>query len=366
MLLAAATSSPRVWWYLTRGTGAVALILLTISVALGVANLRRMGEGQVPRFVLQGVHRNVGLLGVAFVAIHVITTLLDGFAPISILDAVIPFRSPYRPVWLGLGTTAFDLMLAVVITSLVRRRIGHRGWRATHWLSYASWPLALVHGFGTGSDAKTGWLMTLSVACLLIVLGATAIRIRSGWPDHLGARVAASLGCAAVPIGLLIWLPGGPLGSNWSRRAGTPASLLARLQPAPASSRPSTTTAAAAPATGSFQASATGTVRQGESGDGQSVIDISLNLSGTSLSALRFRLIGEPAGGGGVEMTSSQVFLGTAANPDQYTGQITALQGTDVAAQVSDSQGGRYSIVAQLQIDPGSGTAAGTVSVTAR
>jgi DMSO/TMAO reductase YedYZ heme-binding membrane subunit len=162
-----------------------------------------------------------------FLVLHILTSVLDGFAPISLLDAVIPFAGSYRAFWLGLGAVAFDLLLAVTITSLLRQRIGFARWRAIHWLTYASWPIALVHGFGTGSDVKSGgWLLILSIACLAIVVAAVVARVVGGRPGF-GARRGAALGAAAAfSLFLLIWLPAGPLGSEWARRSGTPASLL--------------------------------------------------------------------------------------------------------------------------------------------
>src|SRR5579872_4365664 len=129
MLAAAATTSPTAYWYLTRGTGTVALILLTLSVALGVANVRRLRTARMPRFVLDGVHRTASLLAMVFLLLHILTSLLDGYAPIRVVDVVVPFVSAYRPLWLGLGAVAFDLMAAIVITSLLRRRFGYRAWR---------------------------------------------------------------------------------------------------------------------------------------------------------------------------------------------------------------------------------------------
>ena len=154
-----AVSSPSPLWFITRGTGAISLVLLTLTVALGIANVRRTRIGETPRFVLDSVHRSASLLAVSFVAVHILTTLLDGFAPITLLDVVVPFGSTYRPLWLGLGAVAFDLLIAIVITSLLRRRLGYRAWRTTHWLAYASWPVALVHGLGTGSDTRTHWML---------------------------------------------------------------------------------------------------------------------------------------------------------------------------------------------------------------
>jgi DMSO/TMAO reductase YedYZ heme-binding membrane subunit len=138
-------------WFATRGFGVVSLLLLTAIVVLGVASATRWKSARWPRFVVAGLHRNLTLLALVFIASHVITTVADGFAPISFLNAVLPFTSAYRPVWLGLGAVAFDLLLALTITSLLRARIGYGRWRALHWLAYASWPIALVHGLGTGT-----------------------------------------------------------------------------------------------------------------------------------------------------------------------------------------------------------------------
>ncbi len=166
------------YWYLTRGTGVVALILLTLSVALGIANVRRVRLPGAPRFVTLGIHRNVSLLAVVFVVVHVVTTLLDGYVSIGVIAAVVPFTSAYRPVWVGLGAVAFDLLLAVVITSLMRRRVGYRAWRLVHWTAYASWPVALVHSLGTGSDVGSPWMIALLAVLIATVVVAVLARLR--------------------------------------------------------------------------------------------------------------------------------------------------------------------------------------------
>src|SRR5438270_3521966 len=171
MSLTLAASGPSLYWYLTRSTGAVALLLLTVAIALGVVDVERFSTPRWPRFVLDSLHRNVSLLAMVFLALHILTSVLDSFAPISLVDAFIPFAGAYRPFWLGLGAVSCDLLIAVTVTSLLRRRLGFAGWRAIHWLTYASWPIALVHGFGTGSDVKGGaWLLALSVGCVAIVV----------------------------------------------------------------------------------------------------------------------------------------------------------------------------------------------------
>jgi sulfoxide reductase heme-binding subunit YedZ len=365
MPLAAGTIGASAYWYLTRGTGAVSLVLLTLSVTFGVANVRRVRTATLPRFVFDAVHRSVSLTAVVFVGVHVVTAVLDAFAPIQLVDAFIPFVSAYRPLWLGFGAVAFDLLLALVATSLLRRRLGHRAWRGTHWLAYASWPLAVLHGLGTGSDTKVRWMLALSGACVLLVVVAVGVRAAAGWPDRIRVRVPALAMAGILPLGLLIWLPNGPLAANWARRAGTPAALLA-------ASRTGTAAGAGASAgsggasQGSFTASVTGTVRNGESATGLAVIDMSLHVTGEPLSSLRIRLAGQPMSSGGVEMTSSRVTLGPEANPDQYSGRITTLEGTTIRALVSERGAQHLSLSAQLHIDSGSGSVTGTLTSAAR
>ncbi|HEY7831326.1 MAG TPA: ferric reductase-like transmembrane domain-containing protein [Solirubrobacteraceae bacterium] len=176
-LLLAATKGPSIYWYLTRATGAVALVLLTMSLALGVMDTRRFNTTRWPRFVIDGLHRNASLLALVFLAVHIVTTVLDSFVSIPLSAAIIPFNNGYKTFWLGLGTVAFDLMLAVLITSMLRQRIGYGTWRAVHWCSYACWPIALAHTLGTGSDASKAWLLVISIGCIATVLVAVLVRV---------------------------------------------------------------------------------------------------------------------------------------------------------------------------------------------
>jgi sulfoxide reductase heme-binding subunit YedZ len=221
-----ASAGPSAYWYLTRSTGAVALVLLTLAIVLGVIDVERWSTPRWPRFVLDSLHRNVALLAMVFLVLHILTAVLDSYASISIVAAIVPFVGSYRPFWLGLGAVAFDLLVAVVVTSLMRARMGYSSWRAIHWLTYASWPIALVHGFGTGSDASKGWLLAVSVACTALVLAAVLTRVLVGWPGELRWRGAALAGTGGFAVFILLWLPAGPLGSEWPRRSGTPSSLL--------------------------------------------------------------------------------------------------------------------------------------------
>jgi methionine sulfoxide reductase heme-binding subunit len=221
-----ASAGPSVYWYLTRSTGAVALLLLTGAVVLGVVDVRRWSSPAWPRFLVDSLHRNVSLLAMVFLLVHILTAILDSFASISLAAAFVPFIGSYRPFWLGLGAAAFDLLLAVTITSVLRQRLGYRTWRAVHWLAYASWPVALLHTVGTGSDIKTTWMLSLTLACLAAVLAAVLIRILAVWRQYPERSRVALGGIGLFTLFLALWVPSGPLGSEWARRSGTPSALL--------------------------------------------------------------------------------------------------------------------------------------------
>jgi sulfoxide reductase heme-binding subunit YedZ len=178
-------------WYTTRGAGAVSLILLSGVVVLGVLSTMRFQSPRWPRFLTTGLHRNVSLMTLVFLGLHIVTAVVDPFTHLGWLAAVVPFSSYYRTLWLGLGTIAFELLAAIVVTSLIRGFIGHRAWRAVHWLAYASWPVAVVHGFGTGTDAWSGWFIAVTVACVVAVVGAAVYRLMAGSPDPLASARTA-------------------------------------------------------------------------------------------------------------------------------------------------------------------------------
>ena len=224
------------YWYLTRGTGVVALLFVTAAVVLGIISSLRVGGGRSPRFVVAGLHRNISLATVAFIGVHVVTTVLDGYVPISLADAVVPFASPYRPIWLGLGAVAFDVILALIITSLVRVRLGLRTWRFVHWFAYACFPIAVVHALGTGTDARQGWMLNLVIACGGLVVLAAFARLWQLRHERLPLAVAGMVGIVVVVLTAATWAQNGPLAPGWAKRAGTPAHLTGTTQKTAANS----------------------------------------------------------------------------------------------------------------------------------
>jgi predicted ferric reductase len=182
-----------VFWYASRATGIVTLLLLTAVLVLGLVVTRQGRIPGLPRFAVTSLHRNLSLLAVAFIAVHVLTAVLDRYVSIPLVSVLVPFTSGYERFWLGLGAVALDLMLAMIGTSLIRGRLNRRWWRAVHLLAYASWPVALAHGIGAAKDLQEGRLPWLAVGCATIAVGAVAWRLASAarQPPR-AARVAAA------------------------------------------------------------------------------------------------------------------------------------------------------------------------------
>lgn len=360
-LLAAA--GPSAYWYLARGTGTVALLLLTASVVFGVLGSLRFAAGtRWPRFTIDSLHRDVSLLVIAVLVVHIVTSVLDSFAPVKLTDAIIPFVSAYRPLWMGLGALAFDLLLALVITSLIRRRLGYRTWRAVHWLAYASWPVAVLHGLGTGSDIKSLWMLALTVVCVAAVVLAVGVRLARAAPEYGGVRAAGNALLILTPLGLAIFTLLGPLQSGWARRAGTPASLLSSHVVPTAAAQP------ADPARDTlklpFTAPVSGTMTQTPVAGG-SIVNLALKLGGGTHGSLRIRLGGASDTNGGVSLAGSQVDLIARGLASVAQGRIVSLQGQQVVARVTDASGSVMDLQANLNIDQNTGTVAGTLLGTA-
>jgi sulfoxide reductase heme-binding subunit YedZ len=350
-------AGPTPFWYLTRSAGVVAMLLLTASVVLGIVDFSRWRAAGWPRFLTDALHRNVSMLALVMVVVHVITTVADGFAPIGFQDAIIPFITPYRPIWVGLGALSFDLLLAVTVTSLMRKRLGYRAWRAVHWAAYGCWPLAMFHGLGTGTDASSTWMLLLSALCLAAVVTAIGWRVAAATPRGLGRSLAASaLGIG--PIALIVFSAAGPLGSNWAARAGTPANLL----PSTGSTTASTSTARSAGLTAPFNARLSGSLKQQASaGSGLASVEMRMDMSNGASGSLDVTITGQPLEGGGVAMTQGSVSLGPRGEPNLYTGRIVGLQGSRIVAAAQSSDGSAMRLAIDVQIDEANGRVNGTV-----
>jgi methionine sulfoxide reductase heme-binding subunit len=187
-----ALATPPFVWYLMRASGFVALVLLTMTVILGVLGVTRWQSTRWPRLVTGGLHRNVSLIAVSFLALHVATALVDSWIGLDWFGAVVPFESHYRPLWVGLGVVSAELFASILATSLLRRRVGRRIWRTIHWFAWLLWPLAFAHALGSGTDATRGWGLWLCLACGAAVVLAALARVHTARGARCRPREAES------------------------------------------------------------------------------------------------------------------------------------------------------------------------------
>jgi sulfoxide reductase heme-binding subunit YedZ len=337
----------------------MALILLTATVVLGVATGAGASAPGIPRVVTGALHRNLSLLVLMFVAGHVLTTVLDSYTPIGLTAAFVPFSSSYRGFWLGLGAIAFDLLLAIAVTSLLRDRMSYRAWRAVHWLSYASWPVALWHGLGTGTDTRVPWLLALDALCAASVLGTAGWRLTRAHPGP--ARITLISAAVLLPVATVVFVAVGPLQPGWARRAGTPVTLLGTHQ--------ATDGQAAGPSSepASNPAAFTGQVHDATSpASGQVTVTVNGRTSGPTARAVTVVLHGTPDGAG-IAMSTGTVLLGAAGQDPARQGSVTQLDGHELTATLhgpgTQGESARLYLVisgnrasGRLSISPGGGS----------
>jgi methionine sulfoxide reductase heme-binding subunit len=322
-------------WYATRASGYTALLLLSASVGLGVLTSARESRRDWPRFVVQSLHRNLSLLVGVFLIIHILTSVIDPFAKLNFVDAFVPFIAAYRPLWLGLGVVGFELLIAITVTSLMRHRLGWRSWRIVHLFAYVSWPIAVVHGLGTGSDTKSVWALMLVAVCLVAVVAAVIWRLAHSGPGFTAIRligVAVSVGATGL---LIVWMAAGPLQHGWAKAAGTPADLLA----GPGGTAATTPAPAAALAAG-LHDPLTGTLVR-------SAANATATLADTRDTSLRLVILANADGTGTLTVTRSGTEVCQAA---------ATFGNTAVTAQCG-------SVLATVQVvDPGNGSVTGTLT----
>jgi methionine sulfoxide reductase heme-binding subunit len=189
-------------WYVSRAAGVVSLVLFTATLVLGILTAGRASATAEGRAGTVRLHRNISLIALLFLVLHIVTAIVDGYVDLGWLDVLVPFGSGFDPLWIGLGAVAVDLMIAVAVTSALRRHLSRTVWRAVHLTSYAMWPIAVLHGLGTeGGDASSTWMIATTVACGLVVLAALGVRLtRRSDPDRI-ARSTGDLVHPRVPEG---------------------------------------------------------------------------------------------------------------------------------------------------------------------
>ena len=256
-------------WFVSRGLGAATLVMLTLSLLVGIVAGAGVRSPGWPRFASAGLHRNLSLFAMALLTVHVVTAILDPFARIAWRDAFVPFVSVYRPVWVGFGAIALDLLLAVGLTPAVRRRIGYRAWRAIHWIGYACWPPAILHTLGTGTDVRAPWMAAIGAMCLLSVAAIVGWRLATAARVPMGVRGIAQAVVLSAVVGVVAFTAIGPLRPGWAKASGTPAAMLGGGQSKAAVALPAPVIVLVDPGTGAHRIHATVV---GNPGGGSTVI----------------------------------------------------------------------------------------------
>ncbi len=215
-------STSNLLWYIGRGSGITAYLLLTFSVVLGIALSRRWHATRIPRLVVDELHRWLTITFYVFIVIHVVTMLLDPFTHFRVADVIVPFASTYRPIWLSLGIIGAEVSIAAGASVWVRKWIGYRTWHVLHLTAYPIFFISLLHSIGTGTDTKTTWATALYIGSFVLVAGATLWRMIEV-PAWRTGVIASAL---VVAVALVVWGMGGPYANGWAKSAGTPDKLL--------------------------------------------------------------------------------------------------------------------------------------------
>jgi hypothetical protein len=336
-------------WDVARAGGFAAYVLLALAVLLGLAlSLRLQDRRRWPRFLNYELHRHLTLLALVFTAVHVAAVAVDPFTAFRLVEVLVPGASHYRPLWMGMGIVAADLGLAVGLSSLVERLIGHRLWRMLHHLAFVVFALATAHGLGTGSDTRTAWAEAVYAGAGGLVWVLTFARLATAKTLRPLAR-AGALGLAfALLVGGVAGALLGPLRPGWNAIANNGHGSGARLVATrPASPPPTTFTASVA----------------GASAFTDGALVLTGDVQGTVRGRLRLDLAGELAGdafvvtGGTVELTE------TWPSAVAYQGPVDDLRGGRLVATVRPAGGGpALTLVLDLTVDPGTGAFQGDIT----
>ncbi|MGE5334091.1 MAG: ferric reductase-like transmembrane domain-containing protein, partial [Nitrososphaerota archaeon] len=361
--------------------GFTAYLLITISVALGLALSMRWQVRWWPRLISYELHVWITVLSFIFLGIHILASWVDPFTRFGLNELLLPFVSHYRPLWMALGIVAMYLSLAVTLSLFIRRQIGYKWWLRLHELSFVVWVLATIHGLATGSDTRTLWGIELYIVSAVLVCSLLCLRLLQ--PVAPGGRthpIWASVVAAALAI-TIIWTALGPLRPGWNAIAnnGNGSGGVAQAAGSTAANGNATPTPSTSSSAGGaafsqpFNASAQGTIsQQVDPGTGQPVLLLDLTLSGAQQGVLRIQMWersggegdDDDGGGRGTVITATQVTLGSDATTPLYQGSITTLSGGYMVAQLDSAQPGQPSLQLTLDLQTQGNVVSGTVAGT--
>ena len=336
-VLAAIGGNPKFLWYMTRATGIIAIVLLGMVVILGMVTATKAAPKGFAKFLVPDLHRRLSITAAAFLGVHIITALLDSFVHIGLVASIVPFVATYRPVWVGFGAIAFDLLLIVIATSVVRHRFSQGPWKKIHYLSWLVVTFALFHAIGTGSDARVGLVEVIYIVLVAVVALAAIFRTATDAQLRKLAKIGGSAVIVAVPVLALGWSLKGPLRTGWAS-ASSSFSLLPKVTTTTAATSGSS---AGGPLSNGFvwpvNGGVRGTVSIANGSSGTSTVTLSGDVSGTA-DVVTVRLVGQVQQGSLV-LQGSSVAIGTASAPNTYTGAVAQAGGSTLVLSLHGAQG---------------------------
>lgn len=363
-VLAAVVNNTKFLWYTSRATGVIALILLGTVVTLGILTASKSTPIGIGKFIGPDLHRRLSISTLVFLVAHIVSAILDPFVTVGLGASLIPFAAKYRPLWVGLGTVSFDLLLVIVATSVVRHRFNHGIWKKIHYLSWVVVTLVLFHALGTGSDAHIKIVEAIYVLFVLAMGGAGIYRAYREYGLAKGQKVIASASLVLVPVALLGWAVNGPLKAGWAKSAKG-YSIFPTTTVAVASGTSSNSSASATVSTGPAvvlpitNAAISGTMTQTQTSSGVVVLVLRGSVA-NSVDYVEIQLNGVVQGGA-LALESSTAFLGTKTTPNTYTGTVTQANG---AALTLSLRGPKGTVSANLSISLTGSSFSGTISAS--
>ena len=350
-------------WEVARAGGFVAYALLTASVAIGLVLSLRWRSPRWTRYITSELHRFVTLLALVFTALHTLAVAIDPFIRFTPVEVLVPFASHYRPLWIALGIVGAYLLIAIYASEWIRPRVGYAWWRRFHYLSFAAFLLALVHGIGTGSDTRTPWAIGVYAASAVLVGALLAVRAMppSGERAH---PIVAGVAVGALMVGAL-WTWQGPLQPGWNvianngRGSGGTVGALAAADPAAArAAPPSASPTPSPPPPQPFSDTLSGQLAQ--AGDGSTFLMATLQSSGDQLT-VRF----PPSRDGQLIVDGATVTL-VAPNGDTCAGQVQGLDDHGLIAACQGATSGSTWLLRMAVTADAGGVVQGTIQATPR
>lgn len=342
------TTWQAITWDVARAGGFTAYLLLTLSVAVGLALTMHWQSPRWPRIINAELHNFLTLLALVFTGVHVLAALLDPFTAFGLNEVLIPFASHYRPLWMALGIVALYLGLAIGLSTWLRPLIGYAWWRRLHVFTLLCYALVTVHGLATGSDTTSSWGAFIYFGSLALIAILLWMRLVTPATPRGRSHPALAWLTAAAALGIAIFAVAGPMRPGWNavanngngngQRGGSVAKAAAASQSSSNGGQ-----SGGAQFSQPFSATLSGTLTQSQpDASGQVTLTLDAQLSGGTTGDVRVRLIGQQDDSGAISIEQTSMTLGPDAGASLYTGQLSdfsALRSWRMTATLSGASG---------------------------